>query len=133
MWHSTRGAIALVGALAASVSALGAAPAQSAEVAPSTITVHSTDYNVASGQHFRLLGKLRSEGVPVADATVRVKTFRNGEWVRLKGAVVSTHEDGHYNVGITLQMPGNRKLRVIGDPPGEDIATAVRTVTVVVS
>ena len=133
MSHSTRGAIALVGALVASVPVLGVSPAQSATVAPSTITVHSTDYNVTSGEHFRLFGKLRSEGVPIADATVRVKAFRNGEWVRLKGAVVSTHEDGHYNVGITLQMPGNRMLRVIGNPPGEDIATAMRTVTIVVS
>lgn len=132
MRHTTLRAIALVGALAASTSVVGLTPAQSAEIAQSRITVRSSDYDVASGEQFRLRGRLTSEGDPVPDATVRVKTFRNGEWVRLEGAVVSTNEEGRYGVRVILQMKGERRLRVVGNPKGDDIATARRDLVVTV-
>lgn len=129
---NTRSAVAVLGTLAASASFLTVAPAQSADIAPSTITVRSTDYNVRSGEQFRLFGRLTSEGTPVTDATVRVKTFRHGEWVALHGAVVRTNDEGRYRVRVVLQMKGKRLLRVIGNPPGDDIATARRNVTIIV-
>lgn len=132
MRHTTLRAITLVGALAASMSVVSLTPAQSAEVAQSRITVRSSDYDVASGEQFRLRGRLTSEGDPVPDATVRVKTFRNGEWVRLEGAVVSTNEEGRYGVRVILQMKGKRQLRVVGNPKGDDIATARRDLVVTV-
>ena len=132
MNRSTRSALAVIGTLAASASTLTLTPAQAVDVAPSNITVHSTDYNVASGEQFRLFGRMTSQGDPVPDATVRVKTFRHGEWVQLKGAVVTTNDEGKYRVRIVLQMKGKRLLRVIGNPPGDDIATARRNITIIV-
>jgi len=63
---------------------------------------------------------------------VRVKAFRNRAWVQLRGAVVKTNSDNRYNVGIRLQMKGERLLRVIGDPVDPDIRTARKTITVTV-
>ena len=132
MNHTTRRVVAVVGALAASVTVVAASPAQAAEPAPSTITVRSSDQVVSPGEQFRLRGFLTSEGTPVPDATVRVKTFRDGAWVPLEGAVVATHDDGHYGVRIVLQMKGERHLRVVGNPPGDTIATARRDLVVTV-
>lgn len=132
MKHTTRRAVAVAGALAATTTLVGIAPAQSAEIAPSRITVRSSDYDVASGEEFRLRGLLTSEGDPVPDATVRVKTYRNGEWVRLKGAVVNTNDEGRYRVRVILQMKGERQLRVVGNPQGDDIATARKDLVVTV-
>jgi hypothetical protein len=133
MKHTTRRATALVGALAAAASMASVAPAaQAAVLAPSRITVHATDYTPASGQTFRLYGLVTSEGTPLADATVRVKTFRNGEWVRLPGAVLLTHDDGHYRVRVILQMKGERLLRVVANPKGDDISNSRADITVTV-
>lgn len=132
MKRTTRRATAVVGTIAAAATMTAMSPAQSAVLARSTITVHSTDYTPASGQTFRLFGFVRSEGMPLSDATVRVKTFRNGAWVRLPGATVLTHDDGHYRVRIILQMKGHRLLRVIANPKGDDILNSRKDITVTV-
>lgn len=38
----------------------------------------------------------------------------------------------HYRIRMVLQMKGERLLRVIGNPDGDDIATARKTITVTV-
>ena len=106
-------------------------PAQSETLVPSRVTVTSTDYTPASGETFRLYGAVRSEGERVP-ATIRVKTYRNGEWVRLPGAVMHTNSYDRYRIRIVLQMKGERLLRVIGDPDDAGIATARKTITVTV-
>ena len=107
------------------------APATADTPAPSHVTVHTTDTTPASGQTFRLYGAVFSEGNRVP-AVVRVKTYRNGEWVMLTGAVMHTNRDNAYNLRIILQMKGERHLRVIGNPDDPGIRTARHTITVVV-
>jgi hypothetical protein len=130
--RATRSAVALLATTAAAVSVVGVAPAQAADIAGSRVTVHASDYDVRSGEQFRLRGILKSEGEPVADATVRVKTYRNGAWVRLRRAVVTTNDEGRYRVRIVLQMKGQRQLRVVANPKGDDIRTARRDTVVTV-
>ena len=132
MNNTARHAVATIGTLAATASLLAVAPAQSAELAGSRITVRASDYTVSSGEQFRLRGFLTSEGTPLEDATVRVKTYRNGEWVRLPGAFDLTNDEGRYGIRIILQMKGQRQLRVIGDPKGDDIRNARRDIVVTV-
>ncbi|MGH3363315.1 MAG: hypothetical protein ACRDOW_01210 [Nocardioidaceae bacterium] len=132
MKHTIRRTSAMIGTFAVAASMAAISPAQSTVLPPSTITVRSTDYTPASGQTFRLFGFVRSEGVPLPDATVRVKTFRHGEWVRLPGAVLLTHDDGHYRVRVILQMKGQRLLRVVANPKGDDIRNSHRDITVTV-
>jgi hypothetical protein len=135
MKTTARRVTALVGTLAATATMTATttvlSPAGAAALAPSRITVHATDTTPASGQTFRLQGAVWSAGERVP-ATVRVKTFRNGEWVQLKGAVMKTNRDDRYNLGIRLQMKGERLLRVVGDPTDPAISTARRTITVTV-
>lgn len=132
MKDTTRRTVAVVGTLVAGASLLGVAPAQAEEVAPSRITVRASDYDVASGEQFVLRGALWSEDEPVPGATVKVKTLRDGEWVRVKGAVVTTNDEGRYRVRVILAMKGERMLRVVGDPAGDDIATARKSLVVTV-
>ncbi len=122
---------ALVGTFAAAATMTATAPAGAATLAPSRITVHATDTTPASGQLFRLKGAVWSSGETVP-AIVRVKTFRNGAWVQLPGAVMKTNRDNRYNLGIRLQMKGQRLLRVIGDPVDPGISIARKTITVTV-
>lgn len=128
---TARRVTALIGAIAATATMTATAPAGAATLATSRITVHATDTTPASGQLFRLQGAVWSSGETVP-ATVRVKTFRNGAWVQLQGAVMKTNRDNRYNLGIRLQMKGERLLRVIGDPVDPDISTARTTITVTV-
>ena len=131
MFTTARRVTALVGTLAAAATMTAPAPAGASTLAPSRITVHATDTTPASGQLFRLQGAVSSSGETVP-ATVRVKTFRNGAWVQLPGAVMKTNRDNRYNLGIRLQMKGQRLLRVIGDPVDPDFSTARQTITVTV-
>lgn len=131
MNKTARRATAMLGTFAAATSLVAMSPAQSATLAPSRVTVHSTDYTPASGQTFSLYGAVWSEGARVP-ATIRVKTFRNGAWVQLRGAVMETNRFNRYRIRIVLQMKGERLLRVIGNPTGDDIRTARKTITVTV-
>ena len=131
MEHTARRATAVVGTLLAASSAFVATPAQTAAPAPSRVTVQSTDYTPASGQTFRLYGAVWSGGERVP-AMIRVKTFRNGTWVPLEGAVMHTNRFDTYRIRIVLQMKGERLLRVIGNPDKPGISTSSRTITVTV-
>jgi hypothetical protein len=131
MKRTTRRATAVVGTLAAATTMVAMSPAQSTTMAPSRVTVASTDYTPASGQTFRLYGAVWSEGVRVP-ATIRVKTFRNGHWVQLRGAVMDTNRFDRYKIRIVLQMKGHRLLRVVADPKPADILNSQKTITVTV-
>jgi hypothetical protein len=132
MNHATRRTIAALGTLAATTTLVGVAPAHAADVADSRITARSSDYDVRSGEQFVLRGRLTSEGAPVAGAPVRVKTYRSGAWVPLDGAVVTTGSEGRYRVRVVLSMKGDRRLRVVGNPEGNDIRTARKGLVVTV-
>ena len=127
-----RSTLATAGTLATAVVAatLTATPALADDPAPSRITVRPSVSEPDPGQQFLLRGRLRSEGEPVAGATVRVQTWRDGGWQRLKGAVVTTNDEGRYRVRVILFQDGDRDLRVVGNPAGDDIRTA-RATTVV--
>lgn len=130
MNRTRRRAAALVGSVAVAASVGAVAPAaQSDELVPSQVTVRTTDDTPASGQTFRLFGAVRSGGERVP-ATIRVKTFRNGEWVRLHGAVMQTNRFDRYRIRIVLQMKGERLLRVVGDPTTDGIASSHQDITV---
>lgn len=125
-----RRATVLVGTVAVAASmAAGLPAAQSDELVPSRVAVRATDTTPASGEVFRLVGAVWSEGERVP-ATVRVKTFRNGEWVRLRGAVMQTNRFDRYRIRIVLQMKGERLLRVVGVPADDDIARSRKDITV---
>lgn len=131
MKHNARRATALIGAVAATASLVAVSPAQSATLTTSRVTVQSTDYTPASGETFRLYGAVWSDGARVP-ATIRVKTYRHGEWVQLPGAVMETNRYDRYRIRVVLRMRGERLLRVIGDPDNPAIATARKTITVTV-
>lgn len=105
--------------------------AHSETLAPSRVTAVTTDATPAAGQEIRLSGAVWSVGDRVP-ATVRVKAWRDGEWVQLPGAVVRTSFADRYHVRVVLQTKGERRLRVVGDPHADDIAKAHRVVTVTV-
>lgn len=92
--------------------------------APSRITVRASDHNPDQGEQFRLRGRMLSEGRPVSGVRVRVQTYREGGWKRLEGAVVTTDHEGRYRVRVILFQDGDRDLRVVANPPGDDIRTA---------
>ncbi|HEX6247258.1 MAG TPA: hypothetical protein VFZ64_05255 [Nocardioidaceae bacterium] len=130
--NTSRRVTAVIGSLATAASLIVLSPpAQSEELAPSHVTVRSTDYTPASGQTFRLYGALWSGGERQA-ARIRVKTYRNGEWVRLPGAVMDTNRENRYRIRIILQMKGERLLRVIARPKDDSIAVARKTIEVTV-
>ena len=124
---SSLGALATVAALAPAFPA----SAQATDLTPSRISVHTDDTTPAAGVPFHLYGAVWSQGVRVP-ATVRVKTFRDGAWRQLPGAVQETNRNNRYRLHVTLQMKGERLLRVVGDPRDPDIATARTTITVTV-
>lgn len=129
MNEHARRAAAMIGVMAVATSVASLSPAYSATQAPSRVTVTATDYTPASGQTFRLYGAAWSEGVRVP-ARIHVKTFRNGEWVQLPGAVMTTNRFNKYRIRIILQMKGERQLRVVANPTGDDIRTSHKTITV---
>jgi hypothetical protein len=129
--NTARRAVATAGTLAVAATLVAAAPAQSTTTTSSKVSVSTTDSTPASGQTFRLSGAVRSEGVKVP-ATIRVKTYSNGHWVQLKGAVMQTNRDNTYRMRIILQMKGERLLRVVADPTPAGISNARTTIHVTV-
>lgn len=121
MKSTARRTAAVVGTVAALTSLTALSPAQSVTLAPSHVTVHTTDATPASGQTFRLYGAVFSGGERVA-ATVRVKTFHDGKRVPLKGAVMTTNRDNRYRIRIILHKKGKQQLRVVGHPKDAGIA-----------
>lgn len=109
---------------------LGTASAESAEKAPSRITLHRADGTVDAGEQLVLKGRFFTRGEPVAGVPVKVRTYRNGGWKDLAGANVTTNSKGRYRVRVILFSGGDRDLRVVGNPRGDAIRTA-RNETVV--
>ena len=131
MTSTLRRTAAVVATVSAGL-AVAAPSAQAAQAAPakSQITVRASDSEVRPGEQFVLRGRMTSLDSPVADATVRVQTFRAGGWHRLPGAMVSTGSDGRYRVRVVLSSGGDRDLQVVGDPAGAKVRVA-RATTVV--
>jgi hypothetical protein len=124
---TTRRTAALVATLAASASVLTMAPADAAptaDAAKSRITVRASDYEVDPGAQFVLRGRMISDGDAVEGARVRVQAYRDGGWHNLRGAVVSTNDEGRYRVRVVLSSGGDRDLRVVGNPAGDTIRNA---------
>ena len=94
------------------------------DLAPSRISVRASDYNPDQGEQFLLRGRMLSEGKPVAAVKVRVQTYRDGGWEQLNGAVVTTSDEGRYRVRVVLFQDGDRDLRVVANPAGQDIRSA---------
>lgn len=78
--------------------------------------IQASDYRVSSGEQFVVHGKIRlgygKDQIPAPPSTVQVQTRRHGSWHNLRGARVTSNENGRYRVRVILQMPGKRKLRV---------------------
>jgi len=120
MTLSTRRTAALIAPLAVLPLALGSfVPAQAA-TATARITASVTDSTPASGETFRVSGKLTRGGEAVADRTVKVQTLRDGDWSDLTGARMSTSDTGRYNLRLVLGQTGQRTLRVVGVVPGRN-------------
>lgn len=126
-----RMATAVIGTIAATTTLVGTAPAPAMTLAPSHVTATPTTTTPASGETFRLQGAVWPEGDRVP-ATIRVRTWRDGQWVQLHGATMHTNMANRYTIRVQLQMRGQRQLRVIGDPDDAGIRTARTTVTVTV-
>ena len=119
-----RTAIALTTA-ATAASLLVAAPAIAEDPAPSRITAIPSKFQVDPGEQFVVRGRMLSEGEPVVGAPVRVRTWSDdGRFVDIKGARVTTNSEGRYRVRIVLYRKGDRLLKVVANPAGDDIATA---------
>lgn len=130
--NTSRRVTAVVGSLATAAGLVVLSPpVQSEELAASRVTVNTTDATPASGETFRLYGALWSGGERRA-ATIRVKTYRDGAWVQLPGAVMDTNRENRYRIRVILQMKGERLLRVAAVPKNDRIATARRTIEVTV-
>lgn len=119
--HTARRTTALLAATAALPLAAGllVAPAQAAGH-PARITASVTDSTPASGQEFRVSGRLTRDGDPVSGRTVKVQTLRAGAWENLTGAQMSTSGTGSYNLRVILGQTGERTLRVVGKVPGRN-------------
>ncbi|MGC4110237.1 MAG: hypothetical protein QM747_07390 [Nocardioides sp.] len=120
---------ALVGTLAAAGGTLAVSPAQASTAATSTVSATASDNMPASGQTFRLSGNVRSSGQGTP-ATIRVKTLRNGAWVRLTGATMHTDSSGHYSIRVILDAKGKRQLRVVANPDSSSIRNSRRTLAI---
>ena len=88
-------------------------PAEAADMASSRVTLRASDHEVDPGEQFVLRGRMTSEGDAVAGSPVRVQAYRAGGWVSLRGAVVSTNDNGYYRVRVVLSSGGDRDLRVV--------------------
>jgi len=116
---------ALAGATAATAaSLLVAAPVVAGEPAPSRMTAIPSKFQVEPGEQFVIRGRMLSEGKPVVGAPVRVRTWSEGRFVDVKGARVTTNAEGRYRVRIVLYRKGDRLLKAVGNPAGDDIRTA---------
>ncbi len=121
MTTTTRRTAALLAPLAALPLALGTlVPAEAAQGDRARITASVTDTTPASGQTFRVTGRLTRGGEAVAGWTVKVQTLRDGSWSNLTGARMSTSDRGRYKLRVVLSQTGQRTLRVVGVVPGHN-------------
>ena len=116
-----RGSTAVLATVAALPLVLGAVTPAGAETSSAPqITASVTDTTPASGQSFRVLGRLTREAVGVAGRTVKVQALRDGIWTDLTGARMSTSSSGSYDLNVVLSQTGTRTLRVKAILPGPD-------------
>ncbi len=62
-------------------------------------------------------GRFFRAGDPAADRPVKVQARRDGAWIQLTGARVTTNDNGGYRVRLILSQTGKRVLRVVGVTP----------------
>lgn len=116
-----RTGFALLATVAAVPLGLGAvSPAGAEDGARAKITASVTDTTPASGESFRVAGRLSRDGAAIAGRTVKVQTLRDGTWSDLTGAKMETSSTGRYNLRLVLSQTGPRTLRVKAILPGRD-------------
>ena len=106
--------------LATGLLTLGAETADAAAQPRARVTASVTDHSPASGQTFRVSGRLTRGGEAIAGRTVKVQTLRGGTWSDLTGARMATSATGGYALRVVLGQTGQRTLRVVGTVPGRD-------------
>lgn len=84
------------------------------------VTANPSDSTPASGETFRVSGKLTHEGAAYAGKSVQIQTLRGGVWQDITGARVTTRSDGTYSVRVILGSTGERTMRAIARVPGHD-------------
>lgn len=105
----------------AAVLALGLhTPAGAVELERAHVTASVSDTTPASGQTFRVSGRLTRGEDAVSGRTVKVQTLRGGSWSDLTGARMATSSTGGYSLRLVLGQTGERTLRVVGVVPGRD-------------
>lgn len=116
-----RTGIAILATVAALPLGLGAiAPADALAPARAKITASVSDDTPASGESFRVSGRLTRAGDGIGGRTVKIQARRDGAWTDLTGAQMSTSSTGGYNLGVVLSQTGQRTLRVKAVLPGRD-------------
>lgn len=116
-----RTSTALLATVATLAVGLGAAPPAGAETGSrAKIIAAVSDTTPASGQLFRVSGRLTRDGVAIPGRTVKVQTLRDGSWTDLTGARMTTTSSGRYDLGVVLGQTGARTLRVKAILPGRD-------------
>jgi hypothetical protein len=105
----------------------------SAEGASARITAHPSDDTVNSGEQFRVRGLFTINGSPALDRTVKIQSWNGGRWEDLRGARVSTGDDGRYRVRVILSREGDRRLRAVGITPSPNTPNPKKPFTVTVS
>jgi len=106
--------------LATGLRTIGADTAGAATQPRARVTASVSDHTPASGQTFRVSGRLTRGGEAIAGRTVRVQTLRDGSWSDLAGARMATSATGGYALRVVLSQTGQRTLRVVGRVPGRD-------------
>jgi len=107
--------------LATGLLALGpVAAADAADRPRARVTASVTDATPASGQTFRVSGRLTRGGDAITGRTVKVQTLRDGTWSDLTGARMATSSGGGYSLHVVLSQTGQRTLRVVGVLPGRN-------------
>jgi hypothetical protein len=119
-------------AAAASTAALVAGPADAEAKPRARVSAHASDTTPASGQEFVITGRLVGPHGHGRVGVVKVQTLRDGAFVNLSGARVSTDSDGDYRVRVILSQTGDRTLRIVGNPAGDGLRNAHHRLAVVV-
>lgn len=113
-----------IAAAALTVSVLAPASAANRADAPHlpNASIQVSDDRVSSGEQFIVRGRITlgygRDKMPAPPSDVRVQAKRHGKWSLLRGARITSRENGRYRVRVVLQMPGKRPLRVNVKTPG---------------
>lgn len=93
---------------------LAAPEAAQADALTSSITAHVTDVTPASGQTFRVFGRLTVNSRLAVGHLVKIQELRHGTWLPLKGAQIRTNSQGRYRLRLILTLKGKNVLRAVG-------------------